>query len=92
MDHTITRDWLEEAIKIVESNKVGSLDREDVYSKVTASIFTSDVVIIEGTVTSFSVGHQITLGLSRNKPTLFLISKKILLEKVQKQKTLFSMV
>ena len=26
-------------------------------------------------VSSFSVGHQVTLGLSKNKPTLFLIAK-----------------
>ena len=33
-------------------------------------------IAITGTVASFSVGHQITLGLSKNKPTLFLISKQ----------------
>jgi len=76
MGHTITRDWLEEAIRLVENKKVASLDRENVYSKVTASIFSSDVIIVEGTIASFSVGHQVTLGLSKNKPTLFLIDKK----------------
>jgi hypothetical protein len=70
------RDWLEEAINLVESNTIASLDREDVYNKVVASILASDVLIIEGTVASFSLGHQITLGLSKNKPTLFLVSKK----------------
>ena len=75
MGHTITRDWLEEAIRIVENKAVNSLDREDVYSKVTTSIFNSDIVIVEGTIASFSVGHQVTLGLSKNKPTLFLIAK-----------------
>jgi len=76
MGHIITRDWIEEAIKIMEEDTLNNLNREDVYSKVTASIFSSDVVIIEGTVASFSVGHQVTLGLSKNKPTLFLIVKK----------------
>lgn len=76
MGHTITRDWLEEAVDLVESKTVNSLNREDVYSKVTASIFSSDVMVIEGTIASFSVGHQVTLGLSKNKPTLFLIAKK----------------
>lgn len=76
MGHSITRDWLEEAIKIVDGEQVDSLDREDVYNKVAASIFASDVVIVEGTIASFSVGHQVTLGLSKNKPTLFLIAKK----------------
>lgn len=89
MGHTITRDWLEEAIYIVESKAVKSLDREDVYSKVTASIFSSDVVIIEGTIASFSVGHQVTLGLSKNKPTLFLIAKKQANKKGNKTKYSF---
>lgn len=77
MGHSLTRDWLEEAIKIVENKAVDTLDREDVYNKVLGSILASDVMIIEGTVTSFSVGHQVTLALSKNKPTLFLIQKSI---------------
>jgi len=76
MGHTITRDWIEEAINIVEDGAVSSLNRDDVYSKVMTSILSSDVLIIEGTVASFSVGHQVTLGLSKNKPTLFLVAKK----------------
>lgn len=75
MGHSISRDWLEEAIKLVEQKAVSTLDREEVYNSVVASILASDVVIIEGTVTSFSVGHQVTLGLSKNKPTLFLVKK-----------------
>ena len=76
MGHTIARDWLEEAIQFVENETVNSLDREDVYNKVVSSILASDVVVIEGTVASFSVGHQVTLGLSKNKPTLFLVRRK----------------
>jgi len=77
MGHNITRDWLEEAIQIVENKAVNTLDREDVYNKVLGSILASDVMIIEGTVTSFSVGHQVTLALSKNKPTLFLVKKSV---------------
>lgn len=75
MGHSITRDWLEEAIEIIENKAVSTLDREDVYNKVLGSILASDVMVIEGTVTSFSVGHQVTLALSKNKPILFLIQK-----------------
>src|SRR5437868_1812193 len=73
MGHTLTRDWLEEAIQIVEKNAVSTLDREEVYTKVLGSILAADVMVIEGTVASFSVGHQVTLALSKNKPTLFLV-------------------
>jgi hypothetical protein len=76
MGHTLTRDWLEEAIQIIEKNAVSTLDREEVYSKVLGSILAADVMVIEGTVASFSVGHQVTLALSKNKPTLFLVQKK----------------
>ncbi len=77
MRHTITRDWLEEAIRIVEGDAVSTLDREEVYNKVFGSILASDVMVIEGTVASFSVGHQVTLALSKNKPTLFLVKKTV---------------
>jgi hypothetical protein len=47
------------------------------------------VVIIEGTVASFSVGHQVTLGLSKNKPTLFLVKKNPNSKKSSKSKDSF---
>lgn len=76
MGHSITRDWIEEAIRLVESNTVNTLNREETYNKVFSAILASDVIIVEGTVASFSIGHQVTLGLSKNKPTLFLVRKK----------------
>jgi hypothetical protein len=84
LGHVITRDWLEEAIRIVENNAINTLDREEVYNKVLGSILASDVMIIEGTVASFSVGHQVTLALSKGKPTLFLVKKKIASKKPRK--------
>jgi len=74
LGHIITRDWLDEAIKYYEDGKL-EIDRESVYKKSIQSILTSDVVIVEGTVSSFSVGHQITIALSKNKPVLFLVYK-----------------
>jgi hypothetical protein len=87
--HTLTRDWLEEAIDIVENKKLKFLNREGVYNRVTAAIFSADVLVVEGTVASFSVGHQMTLGLSKNKPTLFLINKKYIKNEVNKRKHTF---
>ncbi|MFA5841743.1 MAG: hypothetical protein WC835_02150 [Candidatus Paceibacterota bacterium] len=89
LGHAITRDWLEEAIQIVEKNNFSTLDREEVYNKVVGSILASDVMIIEGTVASFSVGHQVTLALSKNKPTLFLIQRKTASKKQGKSKNSF---
>jgi len=76
MGHTITLDWLEQAVDFFEKKSPHRLNHEGIYNKVTASILASDVVIVEGTVMSFSVGHQLTLGLSKNKPCLFLVKKR----------------
>lgn len=74
MGHSLTRDWLDEAIRLYK--KGGFVDREDVYSKVNEAILAADLVVIEGTIASFSIGHQITLALTKNKPVLFLQLQK----------------
>lgn len=74
LGHTITRDWIEEAVGFYEQGTL-EIDREDIYQKSVESILASDVVIAEGTISSFSVGHQITLALNKNKPVLFLSYK-----------------
>lgn len=75
MGHNLTRDWLDEAIKLIEGGTT-TIDREDIYSQVADAIMAADVVVIEGTVASFSIGHQITLALLKNKPVLFLQLKE----------------
>lgn len=75
MGHTITRDWIDNAVATLNDYKKGKIkiDRVEIYNKAIESILASDVVIIEGTVSSFSIGHQMTLALGKNKPTLVLI-------------------
>ncbi len=76
MGHTITRDWIDEAIRLYDQ-KVEYIDREEIYSQVSDAIMAADVVVVEGTIASFSIGHQITLALTKNKPVLFLqLNKK----------------
>ncbi len=74
--HIITRDWINNAVSTLEDYKKGKLkiDRVEIYNKAVESILASDAVVIEGTVSSFSIGHQMTLALNKNKPTLVLIS------------------
>jgi hypothetical protein len=73
--HAITRDWIENAVATLSDFKKGkfTINRVDIYNKAIESILASDAVIVEGTVSSFSIGHQMTLALSKNKPTLVLI-------------------
>ncbi len=75
LGHVLTRDWIDEAIKFYDQGKL-DIDRDDLYRKSMESILTSDDVVVEGTVSSFSVGHQITVALSKNKPVLFLVYKE----------------
>lgn len=75
LGHTITRDWIDHAVKTLPDYRKGKLkiDRVNIYNKAVQSIYASDAVVIEGTVSSFSIGHQVTLALNKNKPTLVLI-------------------
>ena len=75
MGHTITRDWLPEAMEIINSGRV-DMPREGVYEEVVKAILASDVLVVEGTKASFSLGHQITLAISKGKPVLFLKYEK----------------
>lgn len=75
MGHTITRDWLPEAFEMINSGKT-DFQREDVYEEVMKSILSCDVVVAEGSTASFSLGHQITLAISKGKPVLFLKYEK----------------
>lgn len=79
MGHTIVRDWIENAVTTLKDYKKGKyvVDRVDIYNKSIQSILASDFIVIEGTVSSFSIGHQLTLGLSKNKPVLYLIYRDI---------------
>lgn len=71
LGHTLIRDWLEEAIKNFEAGK--KIERAKVYPQVVKSIERADAIVVEGTVESFSVGHQVTLALQKEKPVLFLL-------------------
>lgn len=74
LGHSISRDWVGKAIEH-KTEDAFEIDREDIYKKSVESLLSSDLIITEGTISSFSVGHQITLALNRNKPVLFLTYK-----------------
>lgn len=74
LGHTITRDWLDEAVVVRKEHK--SLNKAEIYDKTIQSILTSDIVIVEGSIPSFSVGHQVSVALEKNKPVLFLTNEK----------------
>lgn len=75
LGHTITRDWIGEGVEFFKQKKT-DIDRTDIYKKTIEAILASDVLVVEGTVSSFSIGHQITVAINKNKPVLFLIYEK----------------
>lgn len=69
----ITRDWIYEELKLRKKGiKKYSIN---VYEKTIQAILDADAVIIEGSIPSFHIGHQITIALQRNKPVLLLTQK-----------------
>lgn len=71
-NHTLTRDWLKHTGEKIKSGKSVVYDIREIYKKCMIAINKADLVIIEDTVSNFSTGHQITVSLQRQKPTLVL--------------------
>ncbi len=71
LGHKINRDWILESIKVHGSGGV-DLTPSEAYDLVLSAILTADIVIVDATVRSMSIGHQISFALSKNKPVLVL--------------------
>ncbi len=70
--HILTRDWLYEANRRIQSKLLEQKDIKEIYKLCIKGIDDADLVIVEDTVSNFSTGHQITIALLRQKPTLVL--------------------
>lgn len=71
LGHGLTRDWIDKSIELAENNQK-DIPVSRLYSEVVSAILMADVMIIEGTVNSISLGHQLSYALEKNKPVLFL--------------------
>lgn len=71
-DHILTRDWMGKAERRMDSGEEVIKDIKDIYDSCINALYEADLVIIEDTVSNFSTGHQITVALQRQKPTLVL--------------------
>ncbi|MCA9385837.1 hypothetical protein KC717_04265 [Candidatus Dojkabacteria bacterium] len=72
--HILTRDWLPKVDRRIKETKSDLPDIKQIYDDCMKGIQTADLVIIEDSVSNFSTGHQITVALQQNKPTLVLWS------------------
>lgn len=75
-DCVIMGDWLEAAENFQRRNSRGQRDIKQIYGEVIDAINSSDICVIENTVPNFSVAHQITYSLSKQKPTLVIWQHK----------------
>lgn len=71
-NHTLTRDWLKHTGERIAQGELDVRNIKDIYNKCVLAINQAQLVIIEDTVSNFSTGHQITLALQKQKPTLVL--------------------
>jgi hypothetical protein len=69
--HILTRDWLPLAINAIK-RKETAYNTKAAYKKILRAINDADLLIIDDTASGFSTGHEITLGIFRQKPTLVL--------------------
>lgn len=71
LGHKINRDWIDYSINIAQRN-TPDMPPYSIYKDVMTAIYTADVIVVEATVKSMSLGHQITYALERGKPILIL--------------------
>lgn len=60
------------------------LEREfiNTYESTKKDLFLSDLIIAEASIPTASIGHEITLAIEHNKPTLVLINEEVELNKI----------
>lgn len=75
--HVFTRDWVEPAYAIAkEKSNFEALNWSSIYSENIEALARADVVIVDTTFKSFSVGFQTAIALQQKKPTL-LLSRRV---------------
>jgi len=75
LGHKLSRDWIDYSINVAQRG-VPDIPSYTLYKDVMSAIVTADVVVIDATVRSMSIGHQLTYALQKGKPVLVLRHKK----------------
>jgi hypothetical protein len=70
LGHELTDDWLGKAYRNIQKGKFE--DSNSLYERKIRAITDSSVIIAESSIKSFTVGHQITIGLNKAIPVLLL--------------------
>lgn len=67
----INRDWIDYSINIAK-RKTPGIPSHTLYGDVMTAILTADAVIVDATIRSMALGHQLTYALQNGKPILLL--------------------
>src|SRR5690242_19912871 len=74
---SLTQDWLEPSYELASSGReYTELDWNVIYRDNMEALAKADVVIVDNTVSNFSVGYMVAVGLQHKKPTLILFRDK----------------
>lgn len=71
LGHQLSRDWIDYSINVAQ-RKIPDIPSHTLYKDVMGAIVTADVVVIDATVRSMPLGHQLTYALQKDKPVLVL--------------------
>lgn len=75
LGHKINRDWIDYSINVAKRGN-HDIPSHGLYQDVMSAILTADVIVVDATIKSMSLGHQITYALQKGKPVLLLRRKK----------------
>ncbi len=73
--HKINRDWIDYSINIALRN-TPDVQSYSIYRDVITAIYTADAIVVDATIKSMSLGHQIAYALEKGKPILILTLDK----------------
>lgn len=69
LGHNINRDWIDYPINLAKRKTTG-IPSFKMYPEVMTAITTADTVVVDASVRSMSLGHQLTYAMLHNKPIL----------------------
>src|SRR5690554_3739674 len=69
LGHRLSRDWIDYSINVAQRG-ISGVPSHTLYKDVMSAIVVADVVIIDASVKSMSLGHQLTYALHKGKPVL----------------------
>lgn len=69
--HKVNRDWIDYSINLAKRN-IPEEPTHTHYEDVVTAIMTADLIIVDSTVPSMAIGHQVTIAMQNEKPVLLL--------------------